>query len=237
MRTISIIKASKETRMLKVVGFVALFFLAGCVHAVHHVAPPSDEPEHPPGQTAILKTGDSYERALEVWKTPEDIHGWISAHFSYDKARALRLSENQRTNEGRISIYDPSKFFDKKNGVCVDLARFGVESLRRIDPGSNPKYLMIEFDPIQIESNLLRRHWLASFRRDGEIYFFADSKRPGHMAGPYCDTGEFIREYERYRGRKILNFRELESYQKQRQMKSPKLQATEKPIEEIRHPA
>ena len=113
--------------------------------------------------------------------------------------------------------------------MCVDLSRFGVETLRRIDPQSDPKYLMIEFDPIQIAGNTLRFHWLVSFKRDGKTYFFADSKRPGHIAGPYNDAREFINEYAQYRGRKIVAFRELESYQKQRRTKTLKLQAPKKP--------
>ena len=96
-------------------------------------------------------------------------------------------------------IQAPSEFFDTKTGVCADLSRFGVETLRQIDPHSDPKYLMIEFEPMQIQRNTLRLHWLVSFRRDGHIYLFADSKRPGHMAGPYKDARAFIAEYEQYR--------------------------------------
>jgi hypothetical protein len=127
----------------------------------------------------------------------------------------MRLSETQRTRTDGISILSPSAFFERRTGVCVDLARFGVETLMRIDPGSDPKYLMIEFDPIQIQGNTLRLHWLVRFTRDGRMYFFADSKRPGHMAGPYDDVRSFIEEYARYRGRQIVGFRELDSYQKQ----------------------
>jgi len=154
---------------------------------------------------------------------------WTSKHFSYDTARAIRLSETQRTKNERFSIYSPSEFFDTKAGVCVDLSRFGVETLRRIDPCSDPKYLMIEFNPIQIKGSTLRLHWLVSFKRDGKTYFFADSKRPGHIAGPYNDTQTFINEYEQYRGRKIVAFQELASYQKQRRTQALKQQAPEKP--------
>jgi hypothetical protein len=79
---------------------------------------------------------------------------------------------------------------------------------------------MIESDPMQIKGNTLRLHWLVSFKRAGRIYFFSDTRRPGHIAGPYNDTQAFINEYERYRGRKIVAFRELASYQKQRRFLS-----------------
>jgi len=79
----------------------------------------------------------------------------------------------------------------------------------------------VEFDPINISGNLLHRHWLVSFRRDGKIYFFADSKRPGLISGPYDATEEFIREYERYRGRRIVAFQEVKSYQKTLKRQAP----------------
>ena len=100
--------------------------------------------------------------------------------------------------------------------MCVDLSRFAVDTLRRIDPASKPVYLMIEFDPVAIQGQVLRRHWVARFQRDGQLYFFADSKRPGHMAGPYADTAAYIRDYAAYRGRTIVAFREMESTDKQR---------------------
>ena len=204
---------------------LTLLFLAGYGNLLHSAEPSSDTPDYSRDSTVSFKAAESYERALQVWKTAEDISAWIAANFSYDMARAVQLSETQRRKNAGFSIYTPSEFFDTKTGVCVDLSRFGVETLRGIDPQSDPKYLMIEFGPIQITGNILRLHWLVSFRRDGKIYFFADSKRPGHIAGPYDDPQEFIKDYEKYRGRKIVAFRELKSYQKQQRTKSTKVQA------------
>jgi len=215
--------------MHKVLVLFALFFLGGFVNLLHSAAPSSDEPEYARDTTVVFKGADSYEQALQVWKTAEDINGWIAANFSYDRARALRLSETQRAKNERISIHAPSKFFDTKTGVCVDLSRFGVETLRRIDPHSDPKYLMIEFDPIEIKGNMLRLHWLVSFKRNGKTYIFADSKRPGHIAGPYNDVRAFIIEYEKYRQRKIVAFRELDSYEKQRRPQAQKQQRQNSP--------
>jgi hypothetical protein len=129
-------------------------------------------------------------------------------------ARALRLSETQRGRAGRLPIARPEAFFDSPRGICVDLSRFAVETLRALDAEARPMYLMIEFAPVTIAGNTLRLHWLAAFRRNGSYYFFADSKRPGHMAGPYASSAEFIREYARYRGRQIVAFRELDSYER-----------------------
>jgi hypothetical protein len=222
------VRALKGHRMHYVLVLFMVFFLTDYVNVLDSAESSLNEPEYPPESTMVFKVAGSYEQALQVWKTPEDINRWIAANFSYDMARALRLSETQRAKNERISIYDPSKFFETKTGMCVDLSRFGVETLRRIDPGSDPKYLVIEFDPVETRGNTLRLHWLVSFKRDGKTYFFADSKRPGHIAGPYNDAQKFINEYEQYRGRKIVAFRELESYQKQRRTPALKRQVVEK---------
>jgi hypothetical protein len=106
--------------------------------------------------------------------------------------------------------------------VCVDLARFAVETLRQIDPALKPSYLMIEFDPVTLGGNVLRRHWVVSFQRAGRMYFFADSKRPGHIAGPYAQTSDYIADYARYRQRQIVGFKELPSYQRQLKRRATK---------------
>ena len=107
-----------------------LLLLAGFANVLHAAEHFSDEPEYTHDSTVLFKAADSYEHALQVWKTPEDINAWIAANFSYDMARAMRLSETQRAKNAQFSIYTPSEFFDTKAGVCVDLSRFGVETLR-----------------------------------------------------------------------------------------------------------
>ena len=208
--------------MNKNIVLFVLFLLVGFSNFLYSAESSSQAPEYSSDSSAPHKPPVSYEQALHIWKTPEDINGWIAATFSYDMARAVKLSETQRAKNKQLAIYRPFEFFRFKTGVCVDLSRFGVETLNHIDPGSEPKYLMIEFDPIQVVGNTLRLHWLVSFERGGKHYFFADSKRPGHIAGPYNDTREFINEYALYRGRKIVSFRELESYQKKRRTKKKK---------------
>lgn len=204
-------------------------FGAGAVTA----DPRSDAPEGPRPATASFVDAANYAEALARWRGAADVNGWIGARFHYDRARALRLSETQRQANGRLPIIEPAAFFAAPSGVCVDLARFAVETLRAIEPAARPRYLMIEFDPQLIEGNLLRRHWLVSFERADGRYFFADSKRPGHVAGPYADTETFIADYARYRGRPIVSFREVESYERQRRaMATPAGRADRPPAAE-----
>jgi hypothetical protein len=193
--------------------FVATLVTAASALA-QGVDPASDAPESPGVVTSELIEAASYQEALRRWHRAEDINAWIGARFRYDTARAVQLSETQRQKNGRMPIIAPEAFFAAPSGVCVDLARFAVETLRTIDPALRPRYLMIEFDPVAISGNMLRRHWVVAFERDGRHYFFADSKRPGRIAGPYASTDEFITEYARYRGRRIVAFGERDSYER-----------------------
>ena len=127
-----------------------------------------DEPEIGRDGSISNQMIDSYTQALGTWKTAEDISKWIGGSFKYDRERAIKLSSDRKNRKKGISIYKPSEFFETKAGVCVDLARFGVETLKKIDPNSDPNYLMIEFDPIQINGHTFRLHWLVSFKKDGK---------------------------------------------------------------------
>jgi hypothetical protein len=188
--------------------------LAAC-HSLPDVAnPTSDAPEGRIVSKRSTQAPPSYERVLSVWRNANDINAWIGAKFEYDTSRALRLSETQRAQSGSPPIYAPMEFFALPRGVCVDLSHFAVQTLRAIDPQAKPAYLMIEFDPVLVSGNTLRQHWLVSFEHEGQRYFFADSKRPGHIAGPYASTQAFIDDYARYRGRRIVAFREVDSYRR-----------------------
>ena len=188
--------------------------LAACSFAPSVADPGSDAPEVRVAPAYLFREVSSYGEALKLWRNAGDVNAWIGAKFQYNVARAMQLSETQRTLNARMPILSPENFFSAPNGVCVDLSRFAVETLRAVDPETKPAYVMIEFDPVYIGGNTLRRHWVASFKQGGEHYFFADSKRPGHIAGPYASTQEFIHEYARYRARRIVSFRELESYER-----------------------
>jgi len=210
----------KNDSMIKIyilIMFVFIFFLSNASLAEKYLP---DEPETVAGKTISKQAVFSYTQALDIWKTADDINAWVGNHFKYDRARAFLLSSGKKNKKNRSFIYRPAEFFTSKAGVCIDLARFGVETLKKIDMDSDPKYLMIEFDPVQINGNTFRLHWLVSFKKAGKNYFFCDSKRPGFIAGPYKSTQDFIIEYEQYRARKIITHKELESYKKTKKRKS-----------------
>jgi len=198
-----------------VAGALAGLLLCGGVEADPVTSDPaSDAPESRSAHGGRYTQAASYAETLRLWRSADDVNAWIGARFEYDMSRALQLSETQQQTSGRMPIVAPEAFFAAPRGVCVDLSRFAVETLRAIAPEARAAYVMIEFDPVSISGNTLRRHWVASFEKDGKRYFFADSKRPGHMAGPYETTQEFIAEYARYRGRQIVSFREAETFER-----------------------
>ena len=215
--------------MPRVLALVLLSFVAACGTVPWAADLASDAPQLQRLQIESFKDAASYQEALQVWRTPEDVNAWINAKFIYDMSRALALSETQRSKSGQLSIHQPHDFFASPSGVCVDLSRFAVETLRYIDPEVKPNYLMIEFAPVDIAGSTLRLHWLVSFKREGKYYVFADSKRPGHIAGPYTSTAEFIDEYAKYRRGQIIAFQELESYHRKQRTLATKQSREERP--------
>lgn len=195
----------------------AAVLAGGCALAPLAADPGSDAPERraSPGASAAVPRPDSYGQALASWRTPEELNAWIGAVFEYDLDRAVALSESQRAAGPAPAIASPAAFFERPKGVCVDLARFAVETLKTVAPALKPRYLMIEFNPARLRGQVLRRHWVAAYEGPDGLRIIGDSKRPGVIAGPYRTLDDFIGDYARYRGREIVSVRELESYQRQ----------------------
>lgn len=192
--------------------------LGGCAADPRVADPASDAPEHGyAASTAAVRHG-TYSEAITAWRGPEDVNAWIGSHFVYDVDRAAALSESQRAGKASPPIFEPSAFYARPSGVCVDLARFAVETLQRIAPEVKARYLMIEFDPLTLRGQVLRRHWVAIYDSPRGILVIADSKRPGFVAGPYSSVAEFIAEYAAFRRRDIVTYRELQTYQRKTKM-------------------
>src|SRR5262245_49010283 len=73
---------------------------------------------------------------------------------------------------------------------------------------------MIEFEPIEVRGAVLRRHWIVTFVREGKLYSFADSKRPGYIAAPYGSLASLTADYEAFRGRKIVATKQMDTFGK-----------------------
>lgn len=182
----------------------------------------SDAPDAPARRGGEAALPASYTEATRTWRSASEVNDWIGARFEYDRERAMKLSENQRGAGPRVHIHEPAEFYMRPVGVCVDLARFAVETLRITAPAARAAYLMIEFDPTVIAGNTLRRHWVVQYEADGKLYYFADSKRPGHVAGPYSMVQEYIDQYAQYRQRRIVAYRSMESYERRLRQQAPR---------------
>ncbi|HVE50588.1 MAG TPA: hypothetical protein VNG69_13355 [Casimicrobiaceae bacterium] len=200
-----------KTMRMTIVGLIAL-----SIAVASHAQRLPDEPAPRTVQSIRSSLPASYAAALAMWKSPEDIAQFIDATFQYDRARALELAENPDGSERRAAIHAPEALFAKPAGVCVDLARFGVETLHRIDTRYQPRYLMIEFEPITVSGRTLRRHWVALFERDSALWAFADSWRPGHVAGPYPSLDAFIADYALARDRKIVAWQLRDGFERRK---------------------
>ncbi len=205
--------------------------LGGCAAPLPRADPASDAPEARVAVALAAPEAADWAQALRQWRSAEDVNAWIGARFAYDRERALALSETQRGRGGPLAIFEPAAFYASPTGVCVDLARFAVESLRAVEPASRPAYLMIEFAPVTIAGNTLRRHWMATFERGGAHWFTGDSKRPGHLAGPYASVKDFVQEYAAWRGREVVAFAVRDGYRRQLRQR-----AARQPREEGRTP-
>lgn len=214
-------------RAALVLGFVLL--LAACAGT-----PPaalqalSDAPDPARPRVAAEPGPASYDEALARWRSPQDIGRWLGPRFRYDHDRALALSETARQAGLRTPVHAPPDFFAEPSGVCVDLTHFAVSTLRRVAPQSAAQYLMIEFEPLQIAGHTLRRHWIASYGKEGALWFFADSKRPEHVAGPYTTVEQFVSEYAAFRQRPIVRWRLLDSHERQLRQRVPRVQRDER---------
>lgn len=166
----------------------------------------------------------SYETVLTQWKTVANVNNWIKENFRYSFERAKQLADNSPTRE-QLHIYSPAELYHTKKGVCIDLARFAVETITILDTSKHIQYLMIEFEPINIDGSIIKKHWMTVYRDSSGYYFLADSKRPGLITGPYRIVDDFITDYQTFRERKIVSWKILISYMKQKsfQQKSKKM--------------
>jgi hypothetical protein len=174
-------------------------------------------------QIISANSNASYPEAIQIWKTVEEVNDWIADNFRYDMQRAMQLASSD--SRRKVPIYEPAEVFRYKKGVCVDLARFAFETIKRIDPVLDLKYLMIEFEPLKIGNSTFRRHWLVVYQEEDQLFILADTKRPGYRSGPYSHLADFIIEYQTFRKRKIISYKLTEPYKKklkQQLKKQPK---------------
>ncbi|MCE7996558.1 MAG: hypothetical protein HEP71_31590 [Roseivirga sp.] len=156
-----------------------------------------------------------YLEVISNWTSVEQINQWIGQNFHYDMSRAIALG-SKRNDGPKTAIFSPDEFFRVRSGICVDLSRFAFETLKKINPEVEAYYLMIDFEPIEIQGSIIRKHWVLAYKLENQFYITADSKVPGKISGPFDTIQDFITGYEKFRERKIESFKLLNDYKKTR---------------------
>lgn len=182
-------------------------------------------------KVSALPDSINYAQALVLWKSVKEVNQWIGQNFHYDISRAIALG-NKRENGPKPAIFSAEELYSIKSGICVDLSRFAYETLKMIDPEREAYYLMIDFEPIEIQGSVIRKHWVMAFKENGSFYVMADSKIPGVISGPYASIESYIKEYEAFRGRKIESFKLLNDYKKKKKQKLAKVRKADKGLKQ-----
>ena len=73
-------------------------------------------------------------RRCTTGTSPEDVNAWAVRTSATTRPRALQLSETQRRHVHAAANRRADCLLRRARGVCVDLSRFAVETLRHIDP-------------------------------------------------------------------------------------------------------
>lgn len=165
-----------------------------------------------------------YNEALNKWKGAEDIVNWLSLNITYDVERSVYIKkladkikllvvQNEETNKynNEFFSYRAQDFLAYKKGVCLDVARFGVSSLNKIDPNLNARFLKIKHVGIKKDGIIRVSHVMAIYKKQDEFFIFADSKKMDRHSGPYKDIHTFITIYEKFLGQKIKSYKVIDT--------------------------
>lgn len=107
---------------------------------------------------------DSYDMAVQNWKSYQDVGKWLEKNFSFDHSR-LQLILGRVRAEGPTGLlaHSPAKTYEMKRGYCTDSAKLAIDALNRINPAYNAQYVFIKnkAGPAQ--------HWVTGFKVEGKI--------------------------------------------------------------------
>ena len=160
---------------------IFLFVIFGC--AAGQVAP---EQIMPRGQ---------YSEWLSTCKDYKDVQNWfIDVKIKYDVDRLNeRLSKPMPVNAPWIT-------FEKRSGVCSDIAVFTKYSLNKINPEYKAEILFLD-EPGKYD------HFVCVFHVDDKLYImdYGTMKMQG-VFGPFNELSDFITFYRDAKGKKVEKY-------------------------------
>jgi len=139
-----------------------------------------------------VSTADSYEAALASWTSHKDVAKWLSNNFSFEKSRQKQISKRLRQQgpDGLLIRKPVNLYENNHNGYCADSANFSIQSLNKINPAYNARWVFIW--------NKAGRpnHWVAAFDHENKLYIrdygTGDKwKEMQGIHGPYNSLGEY----------------------------------------------
>ena len=137
-------------------------------------------------------TADSYEDAVASWKSHEDVAKWLKNNFSFEKSRQKKIAKRLRQQgSSGLLVRNPAKLYEDNNrGYCADSANFSIQSLNKINPSYNARWVFIWNDAGR------PNHWVAAFDYDGKLYImdYGTGEKWEEMQGvhgPYNSLDEY----------------------------------------------
>lgn len=136
----------------------------------------------------------TYEETLAGWKSYEDVGKWMADNFSFNSTRLDQAQDRvQAMGPKGLLAHAPEKTFASRQGYCVDAAHFAIQSLNRVNPEYNARYIFIR------NGSSATHHWVAGFMVGGKIMVM--DYGPGNewrairgIHGPY----DSLQQYQSY---------------------------------------
>jgi hypothetical protein len=133
----------------------------------------------------------SYKEATSTWKSYEEVGKWLDNNFIFDNDRSQRILYRLKTQGPTgLLVKNPEKLFKHKRGYCADATHFSIETLNKIDPAYNARWVLILNDYGH------PHHWVAAFDYEGKLYImdYGAGEKWAAMKGihgPYDSLNEY----------------------------------------------
>jgi hypothetical protein len=133
----------------------------------------------------------SYKEATSTWKSYEEVGKWLDNNFIFDNDRSQRIVYRLKTQGPTgLLVKNPEKLFKHKRGYCADATHFSIETLNKIDPDYNARWVLILNDYGH------PHHWVAAFDYEGKLYImdYGAGEKWAAMKGihgPYDSLNEY----------------------------------------------
>lgn len=142
-------------------------------------------------ETAASVTPSAYEAAIGKWTTYQDVANWLKSNFTFDHSRlSTILFRTRQSGPAGLLARGAAATYNVKSGYCTDAAAFAIQSLNRINPDYQARYVFIKNRYGQ------PHHWVAGFMVNGKIMVMDYGASPewggmNGVHGPYDSLDQY----------------------------------------------